>query len=156
MRYRFARRLWDPTHLPWVPFVSPWPSGDHYKMDCNHVYYCDQEHRGEASILLGKKGTSVEGQFRIKAITEYHPSTYASFGDDDPVHVLHANTLLTVSADAANFHVPVFVNGQNISAGGGNITKNISHVHHNETIQNINITRKHTHTHNNISGGDYF
>ena len=155
MRYKFARRLWDPTGLPYVPLVMPWPSGDHYKMDMNHIYECDQEHRGEASILLGKKGTSVEGQFRIKAITDYHPSTYATFGADDPVHVLATNTLFTVSADAANFHVPLFVNGQSVNAAGGNVTKNVNHIHHNETIQNIQVKRFHTHTHNNISGGDF-
>ena len=103
--------------------------------------------------MLGKKGTSVEGQFRIKAITDYHPSTYATFGDDDPVHVLATNTLFTVSADACNIHVPLFVNGQHITGTAGQTT----HTHHNINVdqhQTVNIKRAHKHVHTHIYGAD--
>ena len=32
MRYVYKRKHWDPTGLPWVPFVDPWPAGDHFEL----------------------------------------------------------------------------------------------------------------------------
>ena len=155
MRFVFKRRLWDPTHLPWVPFVDPWPAGDHYKISMNHVYECDQEHRGEASILIGKKGSPQQGTFRIKHIDSYDPNTTTTFGSDDPVHVTGTTTLFTVDSDSANFHVPLFVNGQNITPGGGSTT-NIHHTHMNEQSQVVHLTRRHKHTHTHVHGGDHY
>ena len=157
MRSVFARKFLDPTHLPWVPGVMPWGSGDHYRISMDHIYYCDQEMRGEASILLGKAGAPHEASFRVKSVTSYSEYTTSTFGADDPVHVLATTPLLIMDTQAANFYVPI--NTPAISIGGvlldpnalGDTNHHAHHHYHNKHHSHQHITRKHLHSHTHLN-----
>lgn len=161
MRYVYKRKHWDPTGLLYIPFIMPWPAGDHYPLDCNHIYYCDQELRGDASFLLGKAGSAQEGRFSIKAITSYSPYTYATFGANDPVHVTGTQTLLEIDPSAAEFSV--HINAPSLSINGiavqplVNQVTNVVHNNFNTVHEHTQrISRRHLHTHTNIAGGDQY
>ena len=150
-RFVHRRYTFTPPGI-YVPLVTPWPSGDNVNIDMGTVWYCDQEMRQEASILIGQKGTTEEGVFRVKHITNTGPlaGTYGA----EPCHVLSTDTLLTLDSDSCNIFVPLFVNGQHITGAAGQTTN----IHHNITNvdqhQTVHIKRAHKHAHTHIYGAD--
>ena len=149
MRFRFRRKLFDPTSLMWFPGVVPWPSNDHVRISMHHIYECDQEFRGDASILLGKEGTPHECSFRVKAILDYSNFTAGTLGDDDPCNVLETWPLLVIDRQAATFTVPVIA--PNLVGGG-------HHTHHHvsppDQFFHTHLTRNHKHVHQHVQPTD--
>ena len=128
------------------------PAGDHFPLDCNHIYYCDQELRGDASFLLGKVGSPQESKFRIKQIDSYSPYTYATFGADDPVHVTATSDLLTIDPTNAIFSVHVdapslSINGIAVQPLVNQVTNNVYNNFNSVQESTQRITRKHFHSH---------
>ena len=151
-RYVYKRKRIDPSVFNF-PGISPVPSGDNKTIDLGLVMYSDLEFRGnDASILLGKAGTPYAATFKLKAVTDYFREGAASFGGE-PTAVKHTNTLLTVDTSAANFSVPVFVNG--VQLGGTQTVHRTSHATHLHQDQHVHITRKHRHNHTHIHAGDH-
>ena len=156
MRYVFRRKTLTSSILN----AGVIPLADIKNYDMGHVYECDQEMRGQASILLGKRNSPWEGKFRVKHITSYDGNLPASF-PDNLVHVLHTTPILELDSVAGLFHVHIncpslSINGIAVVPGPHGTSTNTHHHHVTEHHQHHTIVRRHRHAHFDVNTDQHF